>query len=186
MLIERDYPTVGTRPSQEVPLGTDYRNDEQLARVVNKFFEYQAGFAAFGTLLGIVRDGMLLPDDTDIDYYVTLDRIPRLITLIRELKDDVRMVRFHETYLTLMTTHREILIDVYVALFEGRGGHRLVYAYDRDHWSIGGVEMKWNCSMTIDGRFLFLVPNNPEHCLQSWYGPTWRTRIPRKEFFKDE
>ena len=163
------------------PLG-DYRSDKELEEIVNTIFAMQGGYACFGTLLGLVREGSLLQEDTDIDFGVTVEHVPGMVNSIIKLKNVAEVVRKHETYVTLKTKTSNRFVDFYLTHLDA--GHRFIYCPQRGgHWDCGGMEMKWNMSI-LDGLLKFWIPNNPEHLLQCWYGPTWRIKQSRKEFFK--
>lgn len=163
------------------PLGRDYKDDPELGQIINTVFESRGGFAAFGTLLGLIRDGELIwDDDTDVDFYYLPESAPGVIQTIKMCHGIAAIVRMEPTFITLMTRGSKRFVDFYLGHVIGR---KLAYMHDPEYWSVGGFNMKWN-TVIMDGGLRFFIPNNSHHCLESWYGHDWMVKKKRADFFK--
>jgi len=127
--------------------------------------------------------GAILIIGVDIDYYVCSERLPNLIKALKTMGDKIVLTRKEKTFITIETATSRIPIDFYLYFLEDKFQSRLIYAHDERNWSVGGAEINWNMAMYVQNKMRFWVPNNPQHCLQCWYGPNWRTPVNKKEFY---
>ena len=136
-------------------------------------------FLAYGTLLGIVRDGRLLPHDKDMDVGVAWD-VPR-----DELVD--KLIQRHgfaatdpflqtpekrEWNVSLVHRATDIAIDLF--FFKPEGEHLLSGVHQLP------VPLLWRFSRFTTRGHEFLgqqwqVPDTPERYLEEIYGSGWRT-----------
>ncbi|AFL74047.1 adenylyltransferase/cytidyltransferase family protein [Thiocystis violascens] len=142
-------------------------------------------FAAFGTLLGLVREGRLLANDKDLDVIVPITDFERTLALLPTLGWQPAWIPLNASNFRAFV-HREtgVTLDI------------LGYTFDAQrHKVIGGW---WPTGRPIaEGRVLefsdftlvrrqsasgpFWTPQAPETLLAEMYGPGWRQPDPDYE-----
>ena len=138
-------------------------------------------FLAFGTLLGLVRDGKLLPFDKDTDVGVAWD-LPRktLATSLvqhgfhckryNELSDDEHVYNFS-------VTHKETNLAIDLFFFK-EVGDSYVTGIDSSPQAVTWTFPSFRLTQARWLGRLWWVPKNPEIFLESVYGKDWRTPDP--------
>jgi len=153
-------------------------------------------FLEFGTLLGIVREGRLLPWDTDLDISITDDNLQKLIDnkrkfwdigyriKFRRFKNDIGKYKKGDIRIIKMQTRKlyflkdKSLLDIFIMKKED-DGHTFV-VNDKPH-ILKTVPLKFHNnsnSIDFDGK-TYSIPDFHEDYLEYIYGD-WRT--PKKEF----
>lgn len=122
-----------------------------------------------GTALGVVRDGRLIPHDTDLDVGVlghagVLDRLH--LAFAAAGWPLARQTSYQRAY-----RYRDVILDIYAYR---REGDQLVA--DTEHGRLAKPARLFDelALMEFAGR-LYPVPSPPEAYLQVRYGPGWRT-----------
>lgn len=160
----------------------------------------QAGltvYPAFGTLLGLVRDGQLIRHDCDLDFAVfqtemfSWEKLRAVLTAAGfqyrcqyEISGEIKEMCFSSPY------SQDLSVDFF--LFEEVGGNRqcsYFFSYDetkkygspnqRSIYSYHFPAIRSSVSLTIENQ-LVQVPSNAEQLLEVWYTETWK--IPNKHF----
>lgn len=140
---------------------------------------------AEGTLLGLVRDGRLIPHDTDLDLYVVDPS--NAVKVVHYLESRGWIVGQHarigsvSTHVTLFNADR-VLLDL--TFFE-QVGQRLMSFKERDGYLVidDGVLLPPKAMSQYEH---LLIPNDPEVFLERYYGSDWRVPKESKMFWKDE
>ena len=142
--------------------------------------EHVPFFLAYGTLLGIVRDGDLLPHDKDMDVGLPWD-VSREV-LIRELTVKHGFSRSgrhtpEEDAWNVVLVHRETGISIDLFFFKPDGDALLSGFHHLP------VPLLWRFGHFTTQPLEYLghswqVPDPPERFLQEIYGPDWRTPDP--------
>ena len=137
-------------------------------------------FLAFGTLLGIVRDGDLLPHDKDMDIGVPFE-LPRPM-LFQALDqfgftcDQKEKLLNPDTY-NISVTHKESKIPIDLFFFK-RTDTGFVTGIDTKPvpvtWSFPYFKLEY-CQWR---NKLWLIPHEPEVFLETTYGPDWKVPDP--------
>ena len=151
-----------------------------------------------GTLLGVVREGRLLPWDSDMDLSIFAQDAPRFGAAIRELEASGYIVRLR---MHSRTDHPLVKGTVRILKIWNRRwgmfrGRMLLDCFvkiryeDAYYWAVGGE--KEYAKKAVPARFYdrlesiefsgkrFLVPSDPRGYLALRYGPDWQT--PRKQW----
>jgi len=142
--------------------------------------EHVPFFLAYGTLLGIVRDGDLLPHDKDMDVGLPWD-VSRE-ALVRALTEKHGFSRFgrhtpeNDAWL-IPLVHRETGISIDLFFFKPDGDALLSGFHHLP------VPLLWRFGHFTTRPLEFLghtwqVPDPPERFFQEIYGPDWRTPDP--------
>ncbi len=140
---------------------------------------------AEGTLLGLFRDGELIPHDTDLDLYVIgTDEAAKTIECLTSLGWTVGQhsrIRCAASHITFFN-EEHVLLDI--TFFEVVGT-RLMSFKERDGY------------LAIDSKILLppsvapawgdlRIPGRPEAYLEAYYGTGWRVPKSSKTFWKNE
>ena len=136
-------------------------------------------FLAFGTLLGIVRDGDLLPHDKDLDIGLAWDVSRK--EAIAAMEADERFAKAfpgadgaEKDAWNITFVHTETGIEIDLFFFKPDGGDVLAGLYHRPtplHWRFAAFETK-----EIDYLGAkWPAPAVPETFLEAIYGPEWQT-----------
>lgn len=134
-------------------------------------------FIAYGTLLGIVRDGSCIDGDDDVDILVDVEHQPALLAACHA----AGLKTSHQQANQFMRVHpdnarADVFVDIYFADVSSEG-----HFYDR--WE----EIKWEYCLPLArrrfaasklGAIDVQLPADPETKLKRKYGADWRT--PRK------
>ncbi len=137
----------------------------------------------FGTLLGAVRGGKAIPDDSDLDFVYLSDQ-PTPARMVRELYDIRRVLVRHGYwvvnktggFITVMVEAPDgspASIDIYTA-FHLSG---LYHAYATVRTELPRDAILPLGTAEFEGRQL-PVPADPDRVLAASYGPGWRTPDP--------
>jgi hypothetical protein len=138
-------------------------------------------FAMWGTLLGAVRGGGLLPHDVDIDFGIGADDYLRKDGFIRDMVGRGYSFDFDIPYKFRLTHPNRVLhadFDVFfehagqtVCLLRSRAGD-----YVGAGFPLGAFQHLE--TLTIAGDLDILVPSPPGPVLEVIYGPNWMTPDP--------
>ncbi|TCS37984.1 LicD family protein [Paucimonas lemoignei] len=141
-------------------------------------------FAHAGTLLGLVRDGRLLPFDKDIDLGVMVEDLPRARDVL--LHHGWLLTTLPFTIDNMVVCHHpqaDVVLDLCGLQTEGAGPN-LVGGF----WINNGVPLEWQRITRFPGPLqLALRPGpagdvwqlqNPEQWLETIYGKAWRIPDP--------
>ena len=174
---------------------------EQIGGVLNKLaLPY---ILEAGTLLGIIREGRLLPWDTDIDFtlcFETNEQVYRLVSGLQKEGLRVRIRYYNQAMGPIKAgAIRVIKVGTY-GLFKTKGysladifvkyPHRGLY-----YWSVGDpkpvlktcIDGYYNNRKSIQFKgFSYLVPLNTEDYLAYHYGQNWRTPVREWDFRHDD
>lgn len=144
-------------------------------------------FADFGTLLGLVREGGLLPHDLDIDMGVVVDDsldVARIRTAMERFGFKV----WREYYIdgsVVESSFRLLGVKLDISFYRNEGDTSHVWLFYRDPEKEYGprerdiVKMTYSAidgysSVDVHGTSI-VIPANPERLLEEKYGPHWRT-----------
>ncbi|MGB1697139.1 MAG: LicD family protein [Thermoplasmatota archaeon] len=139
-------------------------------------------FLAYGTLLGIVRDGHLIPHDDDMDVGVFQEDWDRIVP-----KTIPGFARLETSPYTVKFVHKKTGLVVDFFRFHPDGEHRRAHAgsdkgthtylFPRELLEpLGTIE--W------EGR-TWTAPADPEGFLAHHYGADWRTPLPAWDYRTD-
>jgi SAM-dependent methyltransferase len=137
--------------------------------------------AAYGTLLGAVRESAMIPHDDDVDLMFISGSTTMLgaVVELRSLENFLRKQGHHVEELTNGQIHvsvgdsNDLVIDVFLGWFEG-GRFNLTFTV---HRGPGQEDILPLSTVVLDGVEL-PSPNKPELLLEAIYGPNWRTPDP--------
>ena len=175
----------GLRPGQTVALQD--RLLDRLARVQEDLEELGLEpFVVYGTLLGAVRDGDLIPHDDDADLgYVSAHEHPadvlrENLALERALRQrGYSVLRHSGGHLQLTFSDADVALDHYIDIFTA------FVTGDRTYlcFQVGaeGLDLRPRTDVTIRGR-RYPAPVASEALLAATYGPGWRIPDPSFTF----
>ena len=127
---------------------------------------------AYGTLLGAVREGGIIPGDEDVDIYIKDEE--KLFNKLPWLYDrGLKLIRMVKGGLYSFRINDRCYIDAYV-LKPVRFSVWTLYCYSLNKH----VQPKRFFDEQEEIDFLgqrYLCPKHPETLLEWWYGPDWRT-----------
>lgn len=128
---------------------------------------------AFGTLLGAVRDGDLLPHDKDVDIILTSYDVPAFQErLLCGALAPLEVCRVEQGFITLCSNGAHLDIYVYMP----SPSSYPVYTYcgwNRTAWDLPFAALDRISPVALRGR-VFDAPSDPERVLERWYGDSWR------------
>jgi SAM-dependent methyltransferase len=175
----------GLRPAEAAALQD--RLLDRLARVQADLEELGLRpFVVYGTLLGAVRDGDLIPHDDDADLgYVSAHEHPadvlrENLALERALRQrGYSVLRHSGGHLQLTFSGADVALDHYIDIFTA------FVTGDRTYlcFQVGaeGLDLRARTDVTIRGR-RFPAPIASEALLAATYGPGWRIPDPSFTF----
>lgn len=130
---------------------------------------------AYGTLLGITRDGGFIKHDTDIDLFLFF-RDSKAILLIDKFKNDlyssfkVKELTFDKSVNKIRVKIHGVPVDIYVPLLFKNKTNIYLNVYNQNRISISGT------SDVFGNVFKCLVPKNYIEILNSCYGLDYNTK----------
>lgn len=161
---------------------TIYSELAQLLKWLNEEFKVKA-FISSGTLLGITRDGKLIPHDDDVDIcYVSNERTEDAILAERE--KIISFLREKGCWLASSglahywcKTPKGVLLDIFTGFTEGENCSMNPLRRNR----VKQADVLPVSTVQISGVDLY-IPNNPEALLKVNYGESWSIPDPLWEF----
>jgi hypothetical protein len=155
---------------------------------VSRLMEHIPHFVFYGTLLGVVRDGDVIPNDDDVDIMTDMLSRNDVLRAIDESGLEINWLSPLNQSPYFLQAHRVIdgdrtLIDFY--FYEW--GANAEYVIDR--WNFLGKWRRDAFSLFIPSRLLFpirkisfqgsevSVPARAEECCQYLYGDSWRVPL---------
>lgn len=157
-------------------------HDAHIALLAAREALTRAGIPFFligGTLLGIIRDGDLLPFDKDMDFGLWSD-VSReaIVAAFIDHPDFTVPPSMLDQKLWVSALHHkptDITIDMF---FFERDGDSCLEGFDRGamklRWRYRGFELKPLSFLGVD----FMIPDSPERFFEDVYGSDWRTPDP--------
>jgi|10_taG_2_1085330.scaffolds.fasta_scaffold14417_3 phosphorylcholine metabolism protein LicD len=126
----------------------------------------------FGTLLGIVREGDIIPHDEDIDIGFFRKDEEKMIKLLDELHNNNGFVIIRNQFKTIYTVWKDgVFIDLY--LYEKTATEQISQGH-RDFYNI--LKQEAYPFKKIEFRNIQLnCISKPEIWLERYYGKDWRT-----------
>ncbi|WP_457795939.1 hypothetical protein [Methylocystis sp. S23] len=156
--------------------------------VVNEALKAVAPFPFFGTLLGLTRDGDIIRNDDDVDFYVNVRFREAVIELVRGAGFDVQMGAFpNETKFFLQATRVIDGVNTYVDFYLYENFEDLPWIIDR--WNFGARPSDEGLHIFVEKELLFplvkkkffgidvFFPINPEGCCEFIYGSNWKAKL---------
>ncbi len=123
----------------------------------------------FGTLLGLYRDGGLIPYDSDVDVVVTENRISQLPYVLKKLATKgFKVVRYEKNGLVSVMKDG-VYIDIYIF-------NKFDSSYNLNFWTLHEIDFTNPSTVCLNG-VEFKTVNDIEKMLRKLYGPTWKTPI---------
>lgn len=139
-------------------------------------------FLAYGTLLGIYRDGDLMKHDKDLDVGlfdgVNREKINLILAKsdIFEIKDsELQTSETKRYHLTVKHLKTNALIDLF---FFVPDGEFLLSGFDKPHYPLLWRFSKFELSTIKYRNHSFQIPEDPERFFSEIYGPGWRIPDP--------
>jgi hypothetical protein len=130
---------------------------------------------AFGTLLGIYRDGELIEHDTDSDLAVWLEDKNKIIEAIKYLEDkELKITRISSTIISF--TRGGDYVDIY--LYTKNFDNDELYCL-KQFGTLTTMDFNNSNTVIFKDRELKCV-HDPETYFQKLYGSNWRTPIKNK------
>jgi Tfp pilus assembly protein PilF len=143
-------------------------------------------FLCAGTLLGIVRDGDLLPHDKDMDLGLPWDTDRPKLTAVMTADDRFSLAQLQpgpsgiapdkDTFL-MTFVHNPTRIIVNMFFFKPDGDHFL-YGFDQEPFPVLSRPEIFDLTRFAWQGAKWRIPSKPERYLEDMYGPEWRTPDP--------
>ena len=158
------------------PKITDY-----LASLLHQLYSESVPVAAmYGTLLGIIREGKILPHDKDIDLVCKLSDLPRVVEWFETNGYINAHADIFENLRSFKNSKEGIIVDIFAAEDVGElskvgfapKGHR------GTNWEYIEIIPKVEFEKFEFKGELCLVPKNPRQMLCALYGDNWETPDP--------
>jgi hypothetical protein len=144
----------------------------EISKVITNIFEKSDidYFAFFGTLLGIIRDNLYIPWDTDIDLILNISDKDKVIKILSENKIfDRYFVEIDENKITInYSTINKSHLDLF---FFNIKNNKLNFI-DKDLFDSIDFNLEYFYPIKYDTfeSFSIRIPNNPEIILNNLYG----------------
>jgi hypothetical protein len=155
-------------------------NRENFLRV-NALLQDLGAFPFFGTLLGLVREGDILSNDDDVDFYLDRNDARKAIRIMKRNGYKLRSYRGCFMQFKRVVNGVKTYVDFYLYEFDSVRG-RLV-----EKWSFFGTPDDSIYHLHIPQELIFplvqrqllgetiMVPAQAEECCAYLYGERWRT-----------
>ena len=158
------------------PKITDY-----LASLLHQLYSENVPAAAmYGTLLGIIREGKILPHDKDIDLVCNLSDLPEVVTWFENNGYRNAHADIFENLRSYKHKTAGIIVDIFAA--EDIGELSKVgfvpKGYRGTDWEYSEIIPKVEFEEYQFKGGLCLVPKNPKQMLCALYGNDWKTPDP--------
>lgn len=141
-------------------------------------------FVSDGTLLGLVRDGRLIPHDNDLDFVVLGIRHQWSVRQIMRQKGfkiaSLSRLGSHVYHMSFFNDAQHI---VDFTLFEDAGDSYVSFR-DYDSYFVIPRDLVMNLTSLEAGQGKVSVPTRSEDFLEYQYGVSWKTPAERKEDWK--
>lgn len=124
----------------------------------------------WGTLLGIYRDGCLIPHDTDVDIAVILEDESKLIKAIPSFEKKSLLPTRYWREVILSLTRGGDYIDLY--LHRDAGGKR----FQGPSFTLTEADFSGENTIEFNGKS-FCTIQDPEAFFRKFYGSDWKTPI---------
>ena len=124
----------------------------------------------FGTLLGLYRDGGLIPHDTDVDIALALEEVEVFLSSLSKLEDHGFKVVRYEPDRIISIGRKDNYVDFY--FFEDKGN---IYNM-ADYYFLTKEDFEEKNTLIFRGKELSILANPEQHFLDN-YGADWRTPI---------
>ncbi len=158
-------------------------------------------FIFFGTLLGCVRDGDIIPHDDDIDIYVNARDRRRLLAALEDSGFEVKLHPERKWYqfwrkplvVQAIRVQGGVLTYADFYLYDDRSADYLV-----DRWNFQGLWRDPDTTIHVPKALIFplqdaemqgislRIPAQPEKVCAYLYGPSWRTPVRKGEGYTME
>jgi len=149
----------------------------QATEVVKEFYDYFAAhidiWPMFGTLLGMVRTGELIPHDNDVDFGFFKKDEEKVIQLLEDMHGQNGFKVIRNQFQTIFSIHKnEVLIDLYE--YELLDGSDIARQGSRPAYDLARTEIFPFKEVEFVGKKIKCI-NNPISFFERYYGHDWQT-----------
>jgi phosphorylcholine metabolism protein LicD len=137
-------------------------------------------YLMWGTLLGAVREGRLMPHDTDIDLGLSAADYTRKAAFVSGMLRRGYFFTFDETHKFRLLRRDHVLHADFDVFYPADNRMICLCADSEGHYgaSFPGNSFEQLREIEILDGLRVLIPDPPEAILQTIYGPDWRTPSP--------